>query len=52
MGDYIKKLEIAINFGKSVLFEAVGEELDPMIDQVLEKNFIKEAGVIMLQLGD
>lgn len=52
MGDYVKKLEIAINFGKSVLFEAVGEELDPMIDPVLEKNFIKEAGVTMLQLGD
>lgn len=51
-GDYIKKLEIAIKFGKSVLFEAVGEELDPMIDPILEKNFTKEAGVTILEMGD
>jgi len=52
MGDYIKRLEMAIKFGKSVLFEAIDEELDPMIDPVLEKNIVKEAGVNMLQLGD
>lgn len=40
MGDYIKKLEIAINFGKPVLFEAIDEELDPMIDPILEKNIV------------
>jgi dynein heavy chain len=51
-GDYIKKLEIAIKFGKSVLFEAVGEELDPMIDPILEKNFTKEAGVTILEMGE
>lgn len=52
MGDYIKKLEIAIKFGKSVLFEAIDEEIDPMIDPVLEKNIVKEAGVNILMLGD
>jgi dynein heavy chain len=52
MGDFIKRLEIAIKFGKSVLFEAIDEELDPMIDPVLEKNIVKEAGVNMLTLGD
>lgn len=52
MGDYIKRLEVAIKFGKSVLFEAIDEEIDPMIDPVLEKNIVKEAGVNMLTLGD
>jgi dynein heavy chain len=52
MGDFIKRLEIAIKFGKSVLFEAIDEELDPMIDPVLEKNIVKEAGVNMITLGD
>jgi dynein heavy chain len=52
MGDYIKRLEMAIKFGKSVLFEAIDEEIDPMIDPVLEKNIVKEAGVNMLTLGD
>ena len=35
MKDYYKRLEIAIKLGKSVLFEAIDEELDPMIDSVL-----------------
>jgi dynein heavy chain len=52
MGDYIKRLEMAIKFGKSVLFEAIDEEIDPMIDPVLEKNIVKEAGVWMITLGD
>jgi dynein heavy chain len=52
MGDYIKRLEMAIKFGKSVLFEAIDEEIDPMIDPVLEKNIVKEAGVYMITLGD
>ncbi len=38
--DYIKRLEMAINFGKPVLFEAIDEEIDPMIDPILEKNII------------
>ena len=46
------RLEKAIKFGKSVLFEAIDEELDPMIDQILENNIVKEAGVNMITLGD
>ena len=52
MGDYIKRLEMAIKFGKSILFESIDEEIDPMIDPVLEKNIVKEAGVKMLTMGD
>lgn len=52
MGDYIKKLEMGITFGKSVLFEGIDEEIDPMIDPVLEKNIVRVAGVDMLKLGD
>jgi dynein heavy chain len=52
MGDYIKRLEMAIRYGQPVLFENIDTEIDPMIDPVLEKNIIKEAGVDMLVLGD
>jgi dynein heavy chain len=51
-GDFIKRLEIAINFGKPVLFEAIDEEIDPMIDPVLEKNIVVQAGVKVIKLGD
>jgi len=48
MADYIKRLEMAIKFGQPVLFENIDTELDPMIDPVLEKNIVVEAGVEVL----
>jgi len=45
-------LEFAIKFGSSILFENIDEELDPLIDPVLEKNIITEAGVEMIEMGD
>jgi dynein heavy chain, axonemal len=51
-GDYIKRLEMAISFGRPVLFEAIDEEIDPMVDPILEKNIVVQAGVRMIKLGD
>ncbi|GMI47335.1 hypothetical protein TrCOL_g3071 [Triparma columacea] len=50
--DFMKHLELAIQFGNPFLFENVDEELDPMLDPVLEKNVIIEAGGKVIQLGD
>jgi dynein heavy chain len=52
MGDWIKKIQIAMSMGRSVLFENCSEEIDPMVDPVLEKNFVKQAGVTKLVMGD
>jgi dynein heavy chain len=41
--DFLKHLEMAITYGFPFLFEDVDEYLDPVIDNVLEKN-IKQAG--------
>jgi len=49
---FVKRLENAIKFGSSVLFEGLDTELDPIIDPVLEKNISKEAGVEVITLGD
>jgi dynein heavy chain, axonemal len=49
---FLKTLEGAIQFGKSVLFEAIDTEIDPMIDPVLEKNIVINAGVKYIKLGD
>ncbi len=51
-GVFLKPLENAIKFGKSVLFESVDETLDPTLDPVLEKNFTIKAGLKMIKLGD
>ena len=50
--DYISRLSMAIKFGGAVLFEGIDIEIDPMIDPVLEKALVVEAGVKFLQLGD
>jgi len=50
--DFMKHLELAIQFGNPFLFENVDEELDPMLDPVLEKNIVNENGGKVIQLGD
>ena len=43
--DFMKQLELAVKFGNSFLFENVGEELDPMLDPILEKDTFKPTEV-------
>lgn len=50
--DFMKHLELAIQFGNPFLFENVYEELDPMLDPVLEKNIVKEGTSMVIKLGD
>ena len=50
--DFMKHLELAIQFGNPFLFENVDEELDPMVDPVLERNTITQNGQLMIVLGD
>jgi hypothetical protein len=35
-----------------VLFEGIDTELDPIIDPILEKNIVREAGTEMLTFAD
>jgi dynein heavy chain len=50
--DFMKHLELAIQFGNPFLFENIDEELDPMIDPILEKNVVKEGAAWVIKLGD
>ena len=50
--DFMKHLELAIQFGKAYLFENVGEELDPMLDPILEKAVTCEGAAKFIVLGD
>lgn len=49
--DFIKQLELAIQYGFPFLFENLDEYIDPVIDPVLEKN-IQGTTRKLVQLGD
>lgn len=49
---YLKFLEAAIRMGNPVLIENVGEELDPAIEPLLQKQIVKKGNSMTLKIGD
>nr|XP_015221526.1 PREDICTED: dynein heavy chain 10, axonemal [Lepisosteus oculatus] len=50
--DFLKQLEMAIKYGFPFLFQDVDEYIDPVIDNVLEKNIKGAQGRQIIVLGD
>lgn len=50
--DLMRTMESAIRFGKAVLIENVGEELDPALDPVLLRQIYNQSGTMVVKLGD
>uniref|UniRef100_A0A8C7PKH0 AAA+ ATPase domain-containing protein n=1 Tax=Oncorhynchus mykiss TaxID=8022 RepID=A0A8C7PKH0_ONCMY len=50
--DFLKQLEMAIKYGFPFLFQDVDEYIDPVIDNVLEKNVKGAEGRQVITLGD
>ncbi|CAL8251349.1 unnamed protein product [Boreogadus saida] len=50
--DFLKQLEMAIKYGFPFLFQGVDEYIDPVIDNVLEKNVKGAEGRQVIVLGD
>lgn len=45
--DFLKHLEMAIQYGFPFLFENLDEYIDPVIDPVLEKSFIIQVCTVL-----
>ncbi|KAL7306450.1 hypothetical protein TKK_0001865 [Trichogramma kaykai] len=50
--NYMKIVEQCIEFGKPILLENVGEELDAALDPILAKNIYLVAGIWYITLGE
>lgn len=50
--NYLRTLENSITYGTPVLLENVGEELDPSLEPLLQKQLFKQGGVNCIRLGD
>ncbi|XP_060806154.1 dynein axonemal heavy chain 1-like [Amyelois transitella] len=50
--DLLRSFESALRFGKPILLENVGQELDPALDPVLKRQYFRQAGQLVLKLGD
>ena len=48
----LRSLELAIQFGKSVLLENIGEELDPALEPILLQQKIKQGSGYVIKIGD
>lgn len=49
---YMRTLENSIQFGEPVLLENVGEDLDPSIEPLLQKQIFKKKGSLNIMFGD
>ncbi|XP_056631499.1 dynein axonemal heavy chain 1-like [Diorhabda sublineata] len=50
--DLMRTMESSIRFGKAVLIENVGTELDPALDPVLLHQVFMQSGTLVIKLGD
>ncbi|XP_012280984.2 dynein heavy chain 2, axonemal [Orussus abietinus] len=50
--DFMRTLELAIQFGKPVLLQNVGETLDPALNPILQKSFIKSGDEVLIKIQD
>ena len=52
MGDWMRQMENALQFGNPVLIQDVGEELDPALEPVLSKAITKKGNAYLIKLGE
>ncbi|KAF8058055.1 DHC10 [Scenedesmus sp. PABB004] len=50
--DLLRQLEAALAHGRPVLLAGVGEEIDPVLDPLLAKAFVRRGASLVVKLGD
>ena len=52
MSDMVRQIETALQFGQPVVLQDIGEEIDPVLEPLLAKAFIKRGNAVLIKLGD
>ncbi len=50
--NFMRTLENSIRIGAPVLIEDIGEQLDPALEPILLRQTFRQAGRLMIRLGD
>lgn len=50
--NFVRQIEAAVQFGRPVLLENVPEFIDPVLEALLNKQFIRAGGILSVQIGD
>ncbi|KAG5865749.1 hypothetical protein JTB14_010830 [Gonioctena quinquepunctata] len=50
--DYMKKIEVCVQFGYPVLIESIGEELEAPLDPLLYKKTFKQGNMVVISMGE
>merc|ERR1719331_2112707 len=50
--NFLRTLELGIQFGKWILLENIGIELDPALEPVLQQQKVKDGSGYVIKLGD
>jgi len=48
---WLKKVEAAVTNGNVLMIEAIGEEIDAILDPLLGRQFVKKGKSLMVRLG-
>ncbi|KAF5831208.1 dynein-1-beta heavy chain, flagellar inner arm I1 complex [Dunaliella salina] len=52
MSDMVRQMEMALAAGSPVLLQDVEEEMDPILEPVLSKSFVRRGNSAVIKLGD
>jgi len=48
---WVKKVEMAVSTGQTLMIEAIGSEIDAILDPLLSRSFIKKGKQLYVKLG-
>lgn len=49
--NWLKKVEMAVSNGNVLMIESIGQDIDPILDPLLSRQFVKKGKSFTVRLG-